>query len=271
MQQLRKNNIIVLLIVLSFASYYLHEYTKAATSPHSNVTVFIHGYKGTVNSFRSMLHRFEHEHHWGRQVLLCKVTKDGRVLTSKVQRYTTNDRLFVQVVFENNRASFKDTAYWLSKVMNTLKAQYGINEVNLVGHSMGGIVSTKFLEDYQQGSKYPHVNKLVVIGSPFKGVKNEKYFQTNKGGAALDLMPSSPAVTQLEKNKDAFPRHVKTLTIAGVADQVVDIDSALAIKHIVPKDNYHEVIIFDPNINHSGLHESNEVDERIGQFLWNEK
>ncbi|OZI13257.1 hypothetical protein CEW92_02650 [Bacillaceae bacterium SAS-127] len=271
MSHLRKNTLIVLLIIFTCIGYYLLTQTKAATAPPSNVTVFVHGYKGTAVSFRSMLHRFENQQQWGRQALVCKVTKDGRILTSKVQHYTEKDRLFVQVIFENNRASFEDTVYWLSEVMHTLKSHYGIDRINLVGHSMGGIVSTKFLEDYKHRSKYPYVEKLVVIGSPFKGVKSGDYLKTNTGGAAYDLMPNSPAVQQLDNNKEAFPKHVKVLTIAGVGDQLVAVDSALAIKSIVPKENYTEAIIVDRNINHSGLHESDEVDALIGQFLWNEK
>ncbi|MGM7634802.1 alpha/beta fold hydrolase [Bacillus sp. Hm123] len=271
MSHLRKNTLIALLIVFSCIGYYLLTQTKAATAPPSNVTVFVHGYKGTAVSFRSMLHRFENEHQWGKQALVCKVTKDGRILISKVHRYTAKDRLFVQVIFENNRASFKDTAYWLSEVMNTLKTHYRIDQVNLVGHSMGGIVSTKFLEDYQHTNKYPYVDKLVVIGSPFKGVKEGAYLKTNIGGAAYDLMPNSSAVQQLDHNKEAFPKHVQVLTIAGVGDQLVTVDSALAIKHIVPKENYTEATILDRHINHSGLHESDEVNALIGQFLWNEK
>ncbi|WP_338752108.1 alpha/beta fold hydrolase [Bacillus sp. FJAT-52991] len=263
------------IVALAFISYHLlyriEPVNSQTSTPPLHATVFVHGYKGTAVSFRSMLDRFENEHHWGKQALLCKVTKDGRVLTSKTSHYTANDHLFVQVVFENNRANFEDTTYWLSEVMNTLKTHYGIDQVNLVGHSMGGIVSTKFLEDYKQGGKYPHVEKLVVIGSPFKGVKNRDYLKTNTGAATYDLMPNSPAIKQLWANTESFPKHVKTLAIAGVGDQLVNVNSALAIESIVPKENYTESIIVNRNINHSGLHESDEVDAQIGQFLWNEQ
>ncbi|MFK2825677.1 alpha/beta hydrolase [Bacillus sp. B190/17] len=234
----------------------------------SNVTVFVHGYKGSAASFQSMLERFENTHHFGKKGLICRVTADGRVLFDETADFTAGGRLFVQVIFENNRANFEDTSYWLSKALYALHKTYKLEEVNLVGHSMGGIMSVKFLEEYTRKPGYPFINKLVVIGSPFSGLKDKSYLKRNVGAAATDLMPHSAALQKLFKQKHLFPSDVQVLAIAGAGDQLVSIDSALSLEKIVPPRQFQKAIVSDQSITHSGLHESEEVDQLIGRFLW---
>jgi uncharacterized alpha/beta hydrolase family protein len=272
---LKKNYFVFLMVAgLIYCSYYLL-YRVDSVKSQSNqnfasATVFIHGYKGTHLSFQSMLNRFQNEYHWGKKVLICNVTNDGRLLLSEQASFNKKDHIFIQVVFEDNRASFEDTAFWLSKVMSTLKSKYGMEEVNLVGHSMGGIISTKFLEDYGGKPEYPKVTKLITIGSPFLGLNNPSYLATNWGAAKYDLMPKSSALQELIRKRGYFPEETRAYAIAGTGDQLVTVNSALSLKKIVPKSHYKEAIIEDNQINHSGLHESLKVDKLISRFLWRE-
>src|SRR5690625_7363321 len=41
-------------------------------------TVFVHGYKGTFNSFANMLKRFE-DQDWGKKVLVYHISKKGKI------------------------------------------------------------------------------------------------------------------------------------------------------------------------------------------------
>ncbi|WP_191991797.1 alpha/beta hydrolase [Bacillus aerolatus] len=275
MKKLNRRILACLLIFgLIYISYDVLLRVKPANSQINeslpDVTVFVHGYKGTAVSFRSMLERFEQTYEWGKKALTCRVTADGRVLVDETADFQTEERLFVQVVFENNRASFHDSAYWLSKVLNVLHETYQVETVNIVGHSMGGIVSVKFLEDYSKGPGYPFINKLVVLGSPFSGLKNKDYLKTNTGPAAVDLMPRSAALQKLFKQKHAFPSDVQVLALAGSGDQLVSVKSALSLDQIVPASQFQQAVVSDRRITHSGLHESEEVDRIIGRFLWNE-
>jgi len=262
----------LLIFGVIYLGYHLLYRTESAQSEKyeitSTPTLFIHGYKGNYSSFHHLLERFEHEYHWGKRALVCKVTKNGRVLITETGPLKTDQNLFIQVLFEDNRASFKDTATWLSKVMEILKDRYGIEKVNIVGHSMGGIISVKYLQDYGEKNQYPKVEKLITMGSPFAGIHDADYFKTNNGAAAIDLKPESKALKALHTNQRKFPHNVQVWTIASIGDQLVNVDSALSIKKSIRTQSYREEILYEPQITHSRLHESKKVDQLIGRCLW---
>jgi uncharacterized alpha/beta hydrolase family protein len=263
--------LLTLLLLLAYISFQLLDRSEHVSSQKETYihppTIFVHGYKGTFNSFNGMLNRFEYDYHWGHRVLICKVTKNGHLFVHG-HIPDGNHRMFIQVIFENNRASFQDTSHWLSEVMLFLKKRYGIDNVNIVGHSMGGIISTKFLLDHGNQFRYPRVEKLVTIGSPFLGIDHSSYFKVNSGPAAVDLKPGSKALRKLWEKSKHFPPGVKVLAIAGKGDQVVNVSSALSIRKMVPPKNYQQKIVENMQVTHSGLHESREVDHFIGAFLW---
>ena len=269
----KRNRLIVaslLVSLLIFIGYDTLTANSRTSSSPPDVTVFVHGYKGTAGSFRSMLERFEKDHDWGKRIIVCRVKADGQVVFDETDDIPASGRLFVQLVFENNRASFQDTAYWLSKALHALHETYKFEKVNIVGHSMGGIVSVKFLEEYTKKPGYPFIHKLVVIGSPFSGLKDKNYLKRNWGPAATDLMPRSSALQNIFKQKGSFPSDVQVLAIAGSGDQLVSVSSALSVERIVPSSHFQKAVISDRRITHSGLHESEKVDQLIGRFLWSE-
>ncbi|WP_083566264.1 alpha/beta hydrolase [Domibacillus mangrovi] len=230
-----------------------------------DAVVFVHGFKGNANSFNTMIARFE-EYRWGARALTINVTKTGRLLVHE-DISLPNKPAFIQVLFKNNRASFDDTSHALASVMQVLKKEYGINRVNIVSHSMGGIVSVKFLQELYDPARHPVTDKLVTIGSPFDGVAGGRWFTQNTGPAVYDLMPGSPALAQIAAGHTHFPAETDVLNIASTGDQVTPVKSALHLKAIVPKKNYHVNVIYDKTIDHSGLHETPIVDEKIGHFF----
>ncbi|MCP3742101.1 alpha/beta hydrolase [Rossellomorea sp. BNER] len=239
-------------------------YTKQQLFP----TVFVHGYKGTFNSFKTMMDRFENEHAWGKRTLIVYVSDLGEITFIGRVPTPPSEPVFVQVVFENNRATIEDTSNWLTSVMIELKKRYSIETVNLVGHSMGGLVITNYLQENANRKQIPMTHKLITIGSPFLGIERESYHKVNTGAAVNDLRPNSNALLKLLRKSSGFPRNVETLVIAGTGDQVVGVKSATGLNQIVPPENYHEKIIEDPSIDHSGLHETLKVDRLINDFLW---
>lgn len=233
------------------------------------VTVFVHGYKGTANSFGGMLDRFERRD-WGSKALVYYVSKNGNMQVYNVNQGKKKPK-FVQVVFENNRANFDDSATWLSKVMNHLKERYHIDSVNLVGHSMGGLVSLKYTEEYQDKTQYPAIGKLVTIGSPFDGIYSQKYFQFNRDAAATDLKPDSPVLQLLKANGQAFPEDVAVLNIGSTGDLVAVPESVQTLRTIIPAHQITEKMIENGSLGHSDLHENDQVDKMIHSFLWQDE
>lgn len=253
--------------LLIYASFLTLEKSDHAVSdsPFSDPVLFVHGFKGTARSFNTMIARFE-ERGWGERALTINVTRTGKLLVRK-DSFSAERPALIQLIMENNRAAFDDTSRALAAAMQVLKKEYGVEHIKVVGHSMGGIVSVKFLQDLYDPSLHPEVDQLVTIGSPFNGVAGGRWFAQNDGAAVYDLMPGSPALAQITANHGRFPSETRVLNIAGTGDQVTLLQSALSLKAIVPKDQYQLDILYDKTINHSGLHETPLVDEKIGSFF----
>ncbi|TFJ91440.1 alpha/beta hydrolase [Lentibacillus salicampi] len=234
-----------------------------------NATVFVHGYKGTENSFGNMLSRFEHTYGWGQTSLMYRVSAAGK-LDLNVYRRNSGDitePLFVQAVFENNRAGFQDTSAGLAKLLAHMKETFQINKVNLVGHSMGGLVSMDFIESYENGKVYPAVDKLITIGSPFDGIYNDGYFHIHHDAGAEDLKPDSYALKRLQLNKDVIPDQLDVLSIGSTGDPVAVPESVGTIQDIVDPAQLTYKMIDDDTLGHSALHEDARVDKMIYSFL----
>ncbi|MBN8237040.1 alpha/beta hydrolase [Halobacillus kuroshimensis] len=239
-------------------------------------TLFVHGYKGGPRSFQSMMDRMENLQ-WGKKHMTIYVSASGMV--SIQGNFSNTPRPFVQVLFENNRASIQDQTYWLQQVMKKLRTEHKIQQVNLVGHSMGGLASAGYLMS-ESDLPAPKVEKLAVIASPFNGIKKEGYFASNYGEATTDLQPGSEALRQMEENKENFPPEIEVLAIAGVIngtepeedhwDGLVHSSSVSRLEKIVPFGQYKEELIFNNLATHSGLHELAEVDRMLAVFLWDE-
>lgn len=264
---------LVLTVFITWRSKHV-ESRNAYLSPEAQIpTLFVHGYKGTVRSFQNMLYRFEQHYHWGSKKMVITVDRLGNAHIYGALHPNSKHPL-IQVVFENNRASIEETAYWLKNVMKRLKKDYSIEDVYIVAHSMGGLVSTKYIEDTNGHAEYPTVSKIVILGSPFQGIDRESYFRANTGKALKDLKAGSAALQQLYNHRRQFSLKTIVLNIVGDnpnyhhSDGVVPVQSALGVRNIVPGENYNEIIVNDEQVTHSGLHESREIDKYIGEFLW---
>lgn len=238
-------------------------------------TIFVHGFKGSSRSFNTMLDRFENNYYWGKKTMVCRVSRNGHIFVSghlpKNQKHP-----FIQVIFDNNRSSIQDTTNGLKGVMGLLKHRYHVHHLYAVGHSMGGLVLTNFIEQTNGQKTYPEIKKLITIGSPFKGIKRKSYYtnRNNIGPAVKDLRTNSIALNTLYERKNDFNPNIQVLAIAGVVlnprlgDGVVSQDSALGIEEIVQPKHFQSKVIYDINATHSGLHEHQTVDRYIGEFLW---
>ncbi|WP_152656129.1 alpha/beta fold hydrolase [Oceanobacillus sp. CFH 90083] len=258
--------ILSIVIVSGIASgFYFYQQDQTQAEEYTGApTIFIHGYKGTENSFGYMLDRFENTYQWGNKGFVYYVKKDGTIVDYNLNkaRYAPT---FVQIVLENNRASFEESTEWIANVLLHLKENYRVEEVNMVGHSMGGILAVKYTMEYTLNG-YPAVSKLVAIGSPFDGIYNEDYFEIHQDAAAEDLKPDSHALNMLRENM--FPADVRVYSIASTGDSIAVPESVKALRQLIPESNFTETVIDDPQLTHSAMHESMQIDKLIYSFLW---
>jgi uncharacterized alpha/beta hydrolase family protein len=249
--------------------------TRSENSSELIPTIFLHGFKGGPMSFGNMIDRFQ-DSNWGSKRMVVYVRSDGELSIRGGIPHNMNP--LIQVLFEDNRASIEDQTVWMQSVMSTLYEKHGIKKANLVGHSMGGLASASFLMQNQKEG-YPTIHKLAVIASPFEGIEKEAYFKNNSGPATVDLRPESAALQKLFNHKDDFDQEVEVLAIAGVInpkdpekaqwDGLVHTSSVRSLSKIVPFGNYKEHLVYGKAATHSGLHEHPQVDQLLGEFLWN--
>ncbi|MBM6613698.1 alpha/beta hydrolase [Desemzia sp. RIT804] len=237
-------------------------------------TLFIHGYGGAEGSFNGMLSRFEFDN-FGNKVLTVTVQPNGTVSDTG----TWGDQLdnpLIQVLFADNKSSELNQTEWIKAVLNYLNQTYQIEEVNLVGHSMGGVSSFRHLITYGNDDSLPMVNKFIAIGAPFNNFVSGNEEQT------IDALIQNGPIVLSERYSDYaasiqyYPKTTKMLNIVGdledgsEGDGTVPIRSSLAIGYLMQTNEfeYQDEIIAGSQAHHSQLHENTQVDELVANFLW---
>ncbi|WP_313470147.1 alpha/beta fold hydrolase [Carnobacterium sp.] len=237
-------------------------------------TLFIHGYQGTEGSFSGMLSRFETSG-WGKKALTITVQPDGSISETGTWQ-NQSDNPLIQVLFADNKNNEWNQADWVKAVLTYLKKTYQIDEVNLVGHSMGGVSSFRYLVTYGEDESLPTVHKFVAIGAPFND------FVTGNEAQSLDELNQNGPVVISERYSDFaagiqhYPKLTKMLNIVGDlqdgsnGDGTVPVRSGLAIGYLMQTKglDYHEEEVVGAQTHHSQLHENTQVDKLVGDFLW---
>ncbi len=233
-------------------------------------TLFVHGYAGTKNSLGHMMSRLE-EADGAHKALTITVKKDGTLsVHGKYDKYTR--RPLIQVLFEDNKSSMVNQTKWLKTVCATLKRDYHISRINVVAHSMGGVSFTNYLEETSTQNAYPITEKLVLIGAPINGLAiGDSRYNLSENGPKTE----TERYANLYKNREKIAKSIQVYTIAGdvldgtESDGSVPLASALSAKFIFQNvTSYSEKVFSGKTASHSNLHENEEIDQAVSEFLW---
>lgn len=82
-----------------------------------------------------------------------------------LEQIPSNSKVFVNI-WETPKDSPEKTAFQLKQNMELLQSALGPTRVDLVGYSMGGLASRKYLDNGGQ-----HAGKLVTLGTPHQGTR----------------------------------------------------------------------------------------------------
>lgn len=240
--------------------------------PIKEPTLFIHGYSGTYFSFNRMLKKLT-KNHLGKRTCLIIVTRSGNLY------FLGHPDSLIQVIFLENRANVHLQVKWIWKLLNCLKYNYGILQVNLVAHSMGCVSVLMYLSQYGYDHRNSQVKRVVTIGAPFNdsevGKRTdtiENHFLTNKGPIEM-----APLYRWMRIHHLGIPIETQFLNIAGnlqngtFSDGQVSVNSALSLRYLMKniQFQYEEHVIYGKKAAHSQLHDNDQVSSLIIDFLLN--
>ena len=95
-----------------------------------------------------------------------------------------------------NVGDIRDSAGLIARKVESIVAQTGIARVDIVGHSMGGLVGLDYLK--RLGGRH-RVRRLVMLGTPTQGTWSALFGLVTAplGLASLQLLPGSPFLREL--------------------------------------------------------------------------
>lgn len=237
-------------------------------------TLFIHGYSGGDNSFGGMIRRMEKNNLTNKELVLT-VSVDGEV-KEKGQLTGKENNPSIQVIFEDNKNNEWNQAEWIKNCLTYIRDNYGITQVNLVGHSMGGASSLRYLTTFGDDTSLPKINKFVGIAAPFNN-----FVELSNGETIDDLINNGPTVqseryAEYVNGIEKISKDMKVMIIAGdvedgsISDEAVPVADALSVVSLFKThgNEVQEQIFYGKSAQHSKLHENTEVDQLVADFLW---
>ena len=238
------------------------------------VTLFFHGYGGTKHSMGGIIQRLCSRYQ-ATHTLDLTVNTDGTIQTSGTFEQADKPVL-INVLFADNKNNEWNQAEWIYQALQFVKAQYHVEKVNVVGHSMGGVSLFRFLETYQNQGELPTVEHFISIAAPLNEFLDTSNEQSVDGLLQQGPTQISPRYQDFQNNIANFPKNVQVSLFAGqlsasdLSDGTVPLTSALAVNQLLSSQQIPvETFVFKGVLaQHSALHANPKVDKRIAEILW---
>ncbi|HEY0713912.1 MAG TPA: alpha/beta fold hydrolase [Polyangia bacterium] len=145
-----------------------------------------------------------------------------------------------------NIGGIRQSAGLIARKVEALVTQTPVKKVNIVGHSMGGLVGLYFVKCLGGRDR---VSKLVLLGSPLAGTWSAVLGLVTAplGRASVELLPSSPILRELRERP--LPPAVDVVTVSGDRDFFAPEESARlpGVRH-VRVDASHSGLLVDPTV-----------------------
>jgi pimeloyl-ACP methyl ester carboxylesterase len=130
-----------------------------------------------------------------------------------------------------NVGDIRDSAGLIARKVESIVAQTGIARVDIVGHSMGGLVGLDYLK--RLGGRH-RVRRLVMLGTPTQGTWSALLGLVTAplGLASLQLLPGSPFLRELAERP--LPPGAEVISIGAIRDWLAPLSSTVldGVQHI---------------------------------------
>jgi pimeloyl-ACP methyl ester carboxylesterase len=153
-----------------------------------------------------------------------------------------------------NVGDIRDSAGLIARKVESIVAQTGIARLDIVAHSMGGLVGLDYLK--RLGGRH-RVRRLVMLGTPTQGTWSALLGLVTApfGLASLQLLPGSPFLRELAERP--LPPGAEVVSIGAIRDWLAPLASTVldGVRHIALPTG------------HSGLLVDAEVAELVVEIL----
>jgi pimeloyl-ACP methyl ester carboxylesterase len=130
-----------------------------------------------------------------------------------------------------NLGDIRDSAGLVARKVESIIAQTGVTQVDVVGHSMGGLVGLYYVK--RLGGRH-RVRRMVLLGTPTQGTWSALLglFTAPLGLASLQLLPGSPFLRELAET--ALPPGVDVVSIGALRDWLAPVARTVleGVRHI---------------------------------------
>jgi pimeloyl-ACP methyl ester carboxylesterase len=171
--------------------------------PPGPPVLLINGYLSTRGSLHLLERRLHDRHH--------------TVLTYRLPRMNLGD--------------IRDSAALIARKVESLVAQTSVPSVDIVGHSLGGLVGLYYVK--RLGGRH-RVRRLILLGTPAMGTWSALLGLVTApfGRASLQLLPTSPFLREL--NESPLPPGVEVISVGGERDYFAPLSSTVleGVRHV---------------------------------------
>lgn len=130
-----------------------------------------------------------------------------------------------------NLGDIRDSAGLIARKVESIVAQTGVTHVDIVGHSMGGLVGLYYLK--RLGGRH-RVRRLIMLGTPAQGTWSALLGLVTAplGRASLQLLPGSPFLRELAECP--LPPGADVVSIGALRDWLAPVASTVleGVRHI---------------------------------------
>jgi triacylglycerol lipase len=130
-----------------------------------------------------------------------------------------------------NLGDIRDSAGLIARKVESIVAQTGVTHVDIVGHSMGGLVGLYYLK--RLGGRH-RVRRLVMMGTPAQGTWSALLglFTAPLGRASFQLLPGSPFLRELAEAP--LPPTADVVSIGALRDWLAPVACTVleGVRHI---------------------------------------